>query len=75
MPPMIAAAQPTPAFTMIAPAAQLRAHAPHSMHADRSTIRDLPPLISKTACGQTSMHCRQPVHFAWSSERVSPFFK
>jgi hypothetical protein len=40
MPPMIAAAQPTPAFTVIAPEAQLRAQAPHSMHAPRSTIWD-----------------------------------
>jgi hypothetical protein len=72
---MIAAAQPTPAFTAIAPEAQLRAHAPHSMHAPRSTICDFPPSMAKTACGQTSMHCLQPLHLPWSRTRVSPFFR
>jgi hypothetical protein len=75
MPPMIAAAQPTPAFTVIAPEAQLRAQAPHSMQASRSMMVDFPPLISKTACGQTSMHCLQPLHLPGSSASVSPFFR
>jgi len=75
MPPMIAAAHPTPAVTVIAPLAQLRAQAPHSMHAARSRICAFPPPIAKTACGQTSMHSLHPLQRPGSSMRVSPFFK
>jgi hypothetical protein len=73
MPPMIAAAHPTPAVTVIAPGAQFLAQAPHSMHAARSMIRAFPALIPKTACGQTSMHSRHPLQRPVSSARVSPF--
>jgi hypothetical protein len=72
---MIAAAQPTPAFTEIALQEQLRAHAPHSMQAPRSTTCDLPSIVAKTACGHTSMHSPQPLHLFWSKTRVSPFLK
>jgi len=37
-----AAAQPTPLCTVMASVGQLVAHAPHSMHASRSTIATLP---------------------------------
>jgi len=75
IPPMIAAAQPTPARTVIAPDAQLRAHAPHSMHAPRSRMDDLPSSMANTACGQTSMHCRHPRHRSGSRARDSPFLR
>jgi len=74
-PRMIAAAQPTPAVTASAPAGQFFAHAPHSMHEARLAISAFPPIILKTACGQTSTHAPQPTHRHASRARVSPFFK
>jgi len=75
IPPMIAAAHPTPAVTVIAPDAQLRAQAPHSMHEARSRIWAFPALMAKTACGQTSMHSLHPLQRPGSRARVSPFFR
>jgi hypothetical protein len=72
---MMAAAHPTPGLTLIAPEAQFRMHAPHSMHAPLSAIDAFPPAMAKTACGQTSMHRPQPVHAAAENVSVSPFFK
>jgi hypothetical protein len=61
-----AAAQPTPAFTVIAPNSQFIAQAPHSMHWSLSVIAARLSRISKTICGQTSTHLPQPVHFSRS---------
>jgi hypothetical protein len=61
---MIAAAQPTPAFTVIAPNSQFMAQAPHSMHRSLSVIAARLSRISKTICGQTSTHLPQPVHLS-----------
>jgi hypothetical protein len=60
---MMAAAQPTPVFTMIAPASQFKAHAPHSMHKSLSVIAARLSRISKTPWGQTSTQRLHPAHF------------
>jgi hypothetical protein len=59
---MIAAAHPTPAFTLMAPNSQFNAQAPHSMQRSRSTTAAFLPLISKTPRGQTSTHLPHPAH-------------
>ncbi len=64
---MIAAAQPTPLFTEIAPKEQFTAQAPHSMHASRSTISALLFWSTRTSRGQTSIHLPQPVQASLSS--------
>jgi len=61
---IMAAAQPTPAFTVMAPNSQFRAQAPHSMHRSLSVIAARLSRISKTRCGQTSTHLPQPVHLS-----------
>jgi hypothetical protein len=61
---MIAAAQPTPALTVMAPNSQLRVQAPHSMHRSLSVIAARLSRISKTRCGQTSTHRPHPVHLS-----------
>jgi hypothetical protein len=61
---MMAAAQPTPESTVIAPNSQFRAQAPHSMHWSLSVIAARLSRISKTPCGQTSAHLPQPVHLS-----------
>ncbi len=45
---MIAAAHPTPVFTVIAPNSQFRAQAPHSMHRSRSVTVARLSCISNT---------------------------
>jgi hypothetical protein len=45
---MTAAAQPTPALTVMAPGAQFIAQAPHSMHASLSTTAAFPFFNSNT---------------------------
>jgi hypothetical protein len=72
-PVMIADAHPTPESTDSAPGAQFMAQAPHSMQASRSMILAFFSTISKTACGQTSMHFPHPVHFEASSSSVTTF--
>ena len=74
-PMIIAAAQPTPAFTLIAPAGQFNAHAPHSMHKSFPKIRALRPSISNTRCGHTSAHLPHPAHFSSANFNVATFFK
>jgi len=69
-PMMIPEAHPTPARTVIAPAGQLRAQAPHSMQASRSVILALPSFIAKIAWGQTATHMPQPIQPATSSLSV-----
>jgi hypothetical protein len=61
---MRAAAHPTPASTEIAPNSQFKAQAPHSMHRSLSVIAARLSRISKTLCGQTSVHLPQPVHLS-----------
>lgn len=63
MPVMIAAAQPTPAFTESAPKSQFFAQAPHSMQRSRSVTTARFSRISNTPCGQTSTHRPHPAHF------------
>jgi hypothetical protein len=74
---MMAAAQPTPAFTVMAPNSQFRAQAPHSMHRSLSVIAARLSRISKTRCGQTSTHLPQPVHLSrayWSVVTFARYF-
>jgi hypothetical protein len=59
-----AAAHPTPALTVTASKGQFRLQAPHSMQASRFWISTCRVFILNTACGQTSMHIPQPVHFS-----------
>jgi hypothetical protein len=54
------AAQPTPASTVIAPAAQFIMHAPHSMQASRSRTQAFLSSIQNTSWGHTSAHLPQP---------------
>jgi hypothetical protein len=68
-------AQPTPDFTEIASNAQLRWHAPHSMHRLRSMISARWLCRAKTRRGQTSMHLPHPVHASLLSFRVTTFFR
>jgi hypothetical protein len=58
----MAAAQPTPACTLIAPGSQFTMQAPHSIQADRLTIRATFSPVSKTWCGHTMLHIPQLVH-------------
>ena len=75
IPLIIAAAQPTPDLTVIAPNLQLRAQAPHSIQSSISMILALPLLISNTAWGQTIAHKPHPVQIPESSFKVTVFFK
>lgn len=69
---MIAAAHPTPGVSVMAPHAQLVAHAPHSMQPSRSTISArLSAPIEKTACGHTAVHTPHPVQSEVSSCSVA----
>lgn len=68
---IIAAAQPTPASTEIALQAQFFAHAPHSIHASRSTTRTVSSRICRTARGHTSKHIPQPVHLSSLTDTVA----
>jgi hypothetical protein len=72
---MIAAAQPTPGFTLSAEKGQFNVHAPHSMQAFMSTISTFPSFTDNTLWGQTRVQIPQPVHFAESSFRVALSFK
>jgi hypothetical protein len=74
-PVMIAAAQPTPGFTLSAEKGQFNAHAPHSIQEFMSTIPTFPSFTDNTLCGQTFAQIPQPVHFAESNFRVARFFK
>jgi hypothetical protein len=65
-----AAAQPTPAETVTAPAGQLVIHAPHSMQASGSVTRTRPSHFPNTPWGHTSMHTPHPPHFFESKRRV-----
>jgi hypothetical protein len=75
IPLMMPVAHPTPERTEMAPNLQLRAQAPHSMQLFISVILALPPVISKTACGQTMLHIPQPVHRLLFNFNVTTFFK
>jgi hypothetical protein len=70
-PVMIADAHPTPGSTLIAPAEQFSAQAPHSMQAPLSARTARLPSIAQTPCGHTSVQVRQPVHFSASKASVS----
>jgi hypothetical protein len=72
-PVMIAEAHPTPGSTLIAPAEQFSAHAPHSMQAPLSARTARLPFIDHTLCGHTSVQVRQPVHFSGSKASVTAF--
>jgi hypothetical protein len=61
---MIAAAQPTPELTLIAPKSQFFAQAPHSMHRSLSVTAARLSCISNTPRGQTSTHLPHPEHFS-----------
>jgi hypothetical protein len=74
-PVMIAAAQPTPGFTLNAEKGQFNAHAPHSIQALITTILTLPALTDNTLCGHTFVQIPQPLHFAESSFKVAVSFK
>ena len=74
-PVIVAAAQPTPAFTSIASDGQFNAQAPHSIQESFSAIRALPLLISNTPCGQTSVQRLQPMHLAASKASVVTLFR
>jgi hypothetical protein len=52
----MAAAQPLPLSTRIAPAGQLSWQAPHSMQASGRTSAALHPVTENTPCGHTAMH-------------------
>jgi hypothetical protein len=73
MPLMMAAAQPTPESTVIAPNSQFMAQAPHSMHLSLSVTMARLSCMRKTPCGQTSTHRPQPVHFSASKFSVVTF--
>jgi hypothetical protein len=68
---MIPAAQPTPDFTVMASSGQFFAHAPHSMQKSLWRMTAFLLSISKTACGHTIIHIRQPLHFLVSSSSVT----
>lgn len=72
---MTAAAQPTSACTVMASVGQLRAQAPHSMHASRFSIWAFPLFMPRTACGQTRRHIPQATHFSGSSSSVTTSFR
>ncbi len=68
--PIIAHAQPTPLWTVIARTGQLRAQAPHSIQADgRSSVTRVLPAV-KTAWGQTSVQRPQFMQSSGSKERL-----
>ena len=58
---IMAAAQPTPACTLIAPGSQLSMHAPHSIQAFLLTMRAMVSPASNTPCGQTVLQNPQLV--------------
>jgi hypothetical protein len=64
MPLMMAAAQPTPGFTVIALNSQFMVHAPHSMQRSPSVTAALLSRITKTPRGQTSTHRPHPAHLS-----------
>jgi hypothetical protein len=64
IPLMMAAAQPTPEFTLIALNSQFMAQAPHSMHRSLSVTTARLSFIEKTPCGQTSTQRPHPAHFS-----------
>jgi hypothetical protein len=72
---MTAAAQPTPARTLIAPTGQFLLHAPHSMHASRFWISTFPFCLARTSCGHTWRQVPQPVQTVRSSFKVVTSFK
>lgn len=74
-PEMTAAAQPTPFFTVRAPAIQFSAQAPHSIQLSRLTTSAFLPTILKTLWGQTSIHIRHPVHLEASYSNEATFRK
>jgi hypothetical protein len=55
----------------MAPSGQFFAQAPHSMQKSLRRMTALLFSISKTACGHTNMHIRQPLHFSASSSSVT----
>lgn len=61
---MIAAAQPTPDDTAMAPVGQFIRQAPHSMQFPRRAMIAFRLASVKTACGQTSSHRPQPLQRA-----------
>ena len=75
IPLIIAAAQPTPACTVMACWLQFFAQAPHSIQLFLSIITDFLSFISKTLWGQTVKHFWQPLHFRVSSSSVTTFFR
>jgi hypothetical protein len=75
MPFIIAAAQPTPGFTLKAEKGQFKEQAPHSMHASLFSMTAFRPTMEKTPWGQTSVHFPQPVHFSVSSSSVATFLR
>jgi hypothetical protein len=70
---IMAAAQPTPLSTVIAPVGQLSWQAPHSMHASGRTNWATAPFGAKTPCGQTMLHMPQLMHRPGSYSRVLSF--
>lgn len=72
---MTAVAQPTPDWTKMASVGQFMAQAPHSIQASRSTITARRFSMTKTACGHTSTHIPQPLHFPASNSRVTTLGK
>jgi hypothetical protein len=60
----IAAAQPAPVDTSIAPTGQFIRHAPHCIQLPRSITAALRLTTAKTACGQTSAQRPQPLQRA-----------
>jgi hypothetical protein len=73
IPLMMAAAQPTPEFTVIAPNSQFMAQAPHSMHKSLFVTAALLSRITKTPCGQTSAHRPHPPHLSCKYDNVVTF--
>jgi hypothetical protein len=72
---MRTAAHPTPASTRMAPAAQFRWQAPHSMHRSRRAMRDRWDEMAYTAWGHTWTHNPQPLQRASSSTSEWPLRK
>jgi hypothetical protein len=70
-----AAAHPTPTFTWIASAGQLRLQAPHSIQASLFTIVAQSCTRLQTARGQTCVHIPHPTHLSASSSSVTTFSK
>jgi hypothetical protein len=61
---IMAAAHPTPEFTLIAPNSQFFAQAPHSMQRSLSMSAARLSCISNTPRGHTSTHLPHPAHFS-----------